>query len=112
MEKKNNDQTDTQTSLNFSNDKPENLNKNNFEKDFERLEKMLEEMNEGQLSLDRSLKLFEEANGLINNCHEKLQSAEQKIEKLLKNRQNNILVDENQTPVKEEFEPETNPFAN
>ena len=76
-----------------------------FEKAFERLEHLLEEMNTGKLSLDQSLKAFEEANGLINSCNKKLASAEQKIEALLKNRQNELILDKNKKPVQEPFDP-------
>jgi exodeoxyribonuclease VII small subunit len=57
-----------------------------FEKAFERLEEILQKMNDGKVSLDTSLKLFEEADNLISNCSEKLSKAEQKIEMLMKNR--------------------------
>ena len=57
-----------------------------FEKAFDRLEEILQKMNEGKISLDTSLKLFEEANSLITKCNDRLVKAEQKIEILIKNR--------------------------
>ncbi len=84
----------------------ENKNNESFEKAFERLETILENMNSGNLSLDASLKLFEEANTLIGKCNQKLKSAEQKIEILLKGRQNELLLDEKEEPLKESFEAE------
>lgn len=72
-----------------------------FEKAFQRLEEILKSLNEGKVSLDESLKLFEEADGLINNCVKKLSSAEQKIEKLIKNRNNELVLDEHNFPLKE-----------
>lgn len=72
-----------------------------FEKAFERLEQILTKMNEEKVSLDTSLKLFEEANALIKNCNEKLSFAEQKIQILIKERSN--LKTENDKPVLEEF---------
>jgi len=57
-----------------------------FEKAFDRLEEILQKMNEGKISLDSSLKLFEEANNLITKCNDRLVKAEQKIEMLIKNR--------------------------
>jgi len=78
------------------------LNDMPFEKAFERLEEILHKMNEGKVSLDTSLKLFEEANLLITNCNKKLNLAEQKIEVLIKN-QSDIVV-ENEEPKTENFE--------
>ena len=57
-----------------------------FEKAFERLEKILEIMNGGKTSLEESLKFFEEAEALMRICGERLSSAEQKIEQLIKGR--------------------------
>lgn len=74
-----------------------------FEKAFERLDLILKQLNEGKISLDESLKLFEEADGLITKCATKLSSAEQKIEKLIKNRNNELLLDESSSPMKEPF---------
>lgn len=74
-----------------------------FEKAFERLDLILKQLNEGKVSLDESLKLFEEADGLINSCSTKLSTAEQKIEKLIKNRNNELELDESLRPVKEPF---------
>ena len=91
----------------------ENEKSESFEKAFERLEIILEKMNSGKLPLDDSLKLFEEANTLIGNCNQKLKSAEQKIEILLKGRQNELLLDEKERPLQEAFEAENKDlFAN
>jgi len=64
-----------------------------FEKAFDRLEEILQQMNEGKVSLDSSLKLFEEADGLITQCNKKLTNAEQKIETLIKNRNSQLELD-------------------
>jgi exodeoxyribonuclease VII small subunit len=77
--------------------------KQSFEKAFERLEDILKGLNEGQTTLDDSLKLFEEADVLINNCSSKLSNAEQKIEKLIKGRNSELVLDEKQNPLKEPF---------
>lgn len=55
-----------------------------FEKAFERLEQILNSMNSGKTPLEESLKLFEEAEGLIRTCSGRLTAAEQKIEQLIK----------------------------
>lgn len=74
-----------------------------FEKAFERLDEILQKMNEGKVSLDNSLKLFEEANFLIKTCNEKLSYAEQKIETLIKDRNSNLEI-ENEKPKTQDFE--------
>lgn len=74
-----------------------------FEKSFERLEEILETMNSGQVSLEDSLKLFEEADKLIAKCGNYLNSAEQKIETLIKNRNGEIELDANNGPLTKPF---------
>ena len=78
------------------------MTEESFEKAFERLEEILQKMNEGKVSLDTSLKLFEEADTLITKCQEKLTKAEQKIEMLIKNRAQIVLEDDK--PEIEEFQ--------
>ena len=56
-----------------------------FEKDLERLEKIVESLEEGGLPLDASLKKFEEGIKLAKRCEAALGSAEKKIEQLTKN---------------------------
>lgn len=74
-----------------------------FESAFERLEQILEKMNTGKTPLDESLKLFEEADQLIRLCSQRLTSAEQKVEMLIKNRQN-VALDESQKPKVQPFQ--------
>jgi exodeoxyribonuclease VII small subunit len=57
----------------------------NFEKDLEKLEKIVEELEEGGLTLDQSLKRFEEGIKLSRRCDKALSTAEKRIEILLKN---------------------------
>lgn len=73
-----------------------------FEKAFERLEQILEKMNSGKTALEESLKLFEEAENLIRTCNSRLTSAEQKIEQLMKHK-NELVVDAEQNPKTEPF---------
>ncbi len=75
----------------------------NFEKAFTRLEEILEKMNSGKTDLDESITLYEEADTLIHTCHNRLSDAERKIEMLTKKRNGEILADENQKPLVEEF---------
>lgn len=74
-----------------------------FEKAFARLEEILEQMNSGAVSLDDSLKLFEEADKLINTCSERLNEAERKIETLIKNRKGELSLGNDQKPTTEDF---------
>lgn len=77
--------------------------KKTFEEAFERLEKILEKMNSQKVSLDDALTLYEEADGLIEICQKRLNEAETKIEVLLKNRDNSLILHENDEPATEPF---------
>lgn len=55
-----------------------------FEKALEKLEKIVEELETGQLSLDESLKRYEEGVNLSRICAKKLEEAQRKIEILTK----------------------------
>jgi len=74
-----------------------------FEHAFTRLEEILEKMNAGSVSLDESLKLFEEADNLINTCSKRLTEAERKIETLVKNRNGDLSKGDDQKPVTQDF---------
>ena len=76
-----------------------------FEKAFSRLETILEELNSEKVSLDSSLKLFEEADSLINKCSDKLKNAEKKIEILVNNREQELVLGKDEKPVTENFSP-------
>lgn len=79
----------------------ENLN---FEKSFSRLEEILNKMNSGKATLDESLKLYEEADGLISLCSSRLEACETKIEMLMKKREGGLETDANQKPRLKEFQ--------
>ena len=70
----------------------------NFERSFSRLEEILEKMNSGNVSLDESLKLYEEADRLIAGCSQKLNHAEAKIEMLIKKRDGELELDSEGRP--------------
>ena len=74
-----------------------------FEDAYKRLEEIVEKMNTEAVSLDHSLKLYEEADGLIQKCNKKLLDAEQKIEVLSKNRSGELMLDENGRPLASAF---------
>lgn len=56
---------------------------NDFEKSFQQLEKIVQRLETEELSLDESLKLFEEGISLSRFCHAKLEEVEKKIELIL-----------------------------
>lgn len=74
-----------------------------FESAFARLEEILERMNSGAISLDESLKLYEEADRLIAICNKRLNEAERKIEVLVKNRNGEIILGSENAPITQEF---------
>lgn len=76
-----------------------------FEQAYGRLESILEKMNSGKLSLDESLKLYEEADTLIKACSARLSAAEQKIEILIKNREGTLALNEVGAPQTQSFSP-------
>lgn len=68
-----------------------------FEKSLKKLEKIVQELEEGNLSLDEALKIYEEGIELSRSCSRMLKEAKAKIEKLAK---------KEGTLITEEFEPE------
>ena len=78
-----------------------------FEDAYSRLETILEEMNSGELSLEKSLKLYEEADRLIAHCSQKLSHAEQKIQTLIKNREGQVVLSDAAEPKLEAFSEQT-----
>lgn len=61
-----------------------------FEKDLDKLEKIVESLEGGGLALDDSLKKFEEGIKLSRRCEQALSAAEKKIEVLTKNAQGQV----------------------
>ena len=55
-----------------------------FEEAMERLEKIVESLESGDLSLEDSLGIFEEGMKLVGFCSKKLEEAEQKVTLLVK----------------------------
>jgi exodeoxyribonuclease VII small subunit len=55
-----------------------------FEECLERLEKIVQELEKGEVSLEKSLTLFEEGMQLSATCRKQLEEAEGKVEILLK----------------------------
>lgn len=74
-----------------------------FEEAYVRVEKILEHLNTGMVSLEESLQLYEEANVLLMSCGKQLQTAEKKIQILKKSRSGELQLDENHMPEVESF---------
>jgi exodeoxyribonuclease VII small subunit len=55
-----------------------------FEECLQRLEKIVDQLEKGEIPLEQALKLFEEGIALSNNCRKELEEAEGKVEILLK----------------------------
>ena len=64
-----------------------------FEKAMDRLEKIVEELEKGELDIDKSLGIFEEGIKMSRVCSKKLNEAEQKIEKLTRNNKGELVTD-------------------
>jgi exodeoxyribonuclease VII small subunit len=74
-----------------------------FEAAYARLEEILEKMNSGKASLEESLQLYEEADRLIQWCNKRLSDAEKRIEILVKNREGELMLDDQGRPIRQEF---------
>ena len=64
-----------------------------FEKAMDRLEKIVEELEKGELDIDKSLEIFEEGIKMSRVCSKKLNEAEQKIEKLTRDKKGDLVAD-------------------
>jgi len=61
-----------------------------FESALSRLEEIVQELEQGEVPLEQSLKLFEEGVKLSRICNKRLEEAERKVEILLKDKSGNI----------------------
>lgn len=73
------------------------MENNTFEKDLEELESIANELERGNLSLEKAIETFEKGIKLSKQCSEKLDNAEKRI---------NILVQNEQGMAEENFIPE------
>jgi exodeoxyribonuclease VII small subunit len=69
-----------------------------FEASLEELERIVRELEQGELPLERSLELFEQGVKLSRECQERLNQAERRIEILMRDNQGR--------PAVKPFEPE------
>lgn len=66
------------------------LGKKKFEDALEELEKVVEQLESGELSLEDSLAAFEEGVRLVQHCNQKLTEVEKKIELLVKDKEGKL----------------------
>jgi exodeoxyribonuclease VII small subunit len=76
-----------------------------FEQALEALETLVERLEKGELTLEESLKLYEEGIRLSRLCHGKLEEAEGKIEILLKDARGEPALDAKGNPRTEPLAP-------
>ena len=55
-----------------------------FEESLQKLEKVVHQLEKGEIPLDKAITLFEEGVGLSDACRKQLEEAESKVEILLK----------------------------
>ena len=60
------------------------IKKAGFEQSIETLEQLVKQMESGQMSLEESLKAYEEGVSLIKSCQDELAKAKQKVQMLSK----------------------------
>jgi len=64
-------------------EKGKSLQKLSFEEALEKLEKIVQDLESGDLSLEESVKSFEDGIELSKLCKKKLESAEQRVKKIV-----------------------------
>lgn len=63
-----------------------------FEASLEALERIVQQLEQGDLPLEKSLELFEQGIGLSRQCQDRLSQAERRIEILLRDNQDRTVV--------------------
>ena len=64
-----------------------------FEKAIQRLEKIVDDLEKGELDIDKSLEIFEEGIKMSRVCSKKLNEAEAKIEKLTRDQKGELVAE-------------------
>ncbi len=64
-----------------------------FEKAIQRLEKIVDDLEKGELDIDKSLEIFEEGIKMSRVCSKKLNEAEAKIEKLTRDQKGELVTE-------------------
>jgi exodeoxyribonuclease VII small subunit len=82
-----------------------------FEEKLASLESVVERLERGELSLDESVRLFEEGVGLSNACKTELEAAEARIQVLVEPESGGFRVAELVLPEEDEAEEDTEELA-
>jgi exodeoxyribonuclease VII small subunit len=72
--------------------KPDDAQSRSFEASLEALERIVQQLENGDLPLEKSLELFEQGIKLSRECQERLSQAERRIEILLRDNQGRPVV--------------------
>ena len=72
--------------------KPDDAQSRSFEASLEALERIVQQLEDGALPLEKSLELFEQGIKLSRECQERLNQAERRIEILLRDNQGRPIV--------------------
>ena len=64
-----------------------------FEKAIQRLEKIVDDLEKGEMDIDKSLEIFEEGIKMSRVCSKKLNEAEAKIKKLTKDQKGELVTE-------------------
>jgi len=67
--------------------------KQNFETALKKLEEVVEKLESGEISLDQSLKLFEQGISLVRQCSKRLDEVESKVQVLVSDERGERLED-------------------
>jgi exodeoxyribonuclease VII small subunit len=81
----------------------------NFEEAMQRLEKIVEEMESGELPLEELIVRYEEGMKLVKVCQERLATAEQRIEIITRNSAGKPVVKKFEPPAAAQPEPQGEP---
>jgi exodeoxyribonuclease VII small subunit len=76
-----------------------------FESALKQLEEIVQRLEKGELTLEESLKLYEDGIRLSRLCHAKLEEAEGRIELLMKNARGELIPDARGEPKRTPFAP-------
>ena len=76
-----------------------------FEAALQKLETIVQRLEKGELTLEESLRLYEEGIRLSRLCHSKLEEAEGKIEQLVKDSRGDVVLDAQGRPRTKPFPP-------
>lgn len=69
-----------------------NIDKMSYEKGIERLEQIVNDLDQNKIPLEQALELFQEGIGLVRHCNNILDSAEAKVKILLEDNEQDLLM--------------------